>query len=84
MGVGFGMEQYQQMADFATLTKAAAIISVNDHPAMREVFAELTIQTVDIKYTVGGVALEGGSGKKARELIISNSVVQKHSSLRVA
>lgn len=82
-GVDFGMEQYQQMADFAISTEAAVIISVNDHPAMREVFAELAIQTVDIKYTVG-VSVEGGSGKKAKELIISNAIVQKHSSLRVA
>lgn len=44
-------------------------VSVNDIPEMRQAFAGLTIERVDINYTVGG----GGRSKaKAGELIIRN------------
>ena len=46
------------------------IISVNDHPAMREVFDGLHVDTIDIHYTVGGAG--AGKGKDAQELILWN------------
>lgn len=68
-GVDFGLEQYDQMAELARTIKGKMIISVNDIPEMRQAFAGLAMQHVDINYTVGG----GGKDKgKARELIITS------------
>ncbi len=67
-GVAFGMEQYEALAEVAKSIKGKMIISLNDHPKMRGVFADLNIQSVDINYTVGG----GSKAKRASELIIKN------------
>lgn len=65
-GVEFGLDQYDRMATLARSVKGRMMISVNDHPEMREAFAGLPMETVGIKYTVGG-------GHAARqELIIRN------------
>jgi DNA adenine methylase len=45
------------------------IISLNDHPDMRDVFSGLRIETTELKYTVGG---QKGTGSKSRELVILN------------
>ncbi|EAU55816.1 hypothetical protein [Mariprofundus ferrooxydans] len=45
-----------------------AIVSVNDHPAMREAFAGFSMKTLQIGYTVGGA----GKSKKTGELLIWN------------
>ncbi|SOD40193.1 DNA adenine methylase [Nitrosovibrio sp. Nv4] len=67
-GVGFGLEQYDEMAKLAKTIKGYMIISVNDIPEMRDAFAGLTMESVDINYTVGGAQR---CGKRA-ELIIRN------------
>lgn len=66
-GVGFDLDQYHRMADLARSIEGTMIISVNDHPAMREAFAGLHMQSVPISYTVGG-----GAGVDRMELIIGN------------
>ena len=68
-GVDFGLEQYQRMAELAKTIQGKMIISVNDIPEMREVFAGLTIERVELNYTVGGA---GRSKDKKGELIIRN------------
>lgn len=67
-GVDFGIEHYQQMADLARTIQGYMLISVNDHPKMREVYNGLKMKTVPITYTVGGK--QGRKPKK--ELIIFN------------
>lgn len=67
-GVEFGLDQYGRMADLARKIQGRMIISVNDIPEMRQAFAGLTIDRVDINYTVGG----GGKSKPVGELIIRN------------
>ena len=67
--VDFGLEQYGIMANLAKSIKGKMVISVNDIPEMREVFAGLTIQQVDIQYTVGGSKKDSN---KSTELIIRN------------
>ncbi|MFW2441122.1 MAG: DNA adenine methylase [Arenicellales bacterium] len=67
-GVEFGIEHYQNMASLAQSIEGAMIISVNDHPVMREVFDGLHMETVKIDYTVGGA----GNSTSAEELIIWN------------
>lgn len=67
-GVGFGLEQYDQMASLAKSIKGKMIISVNDIPEMREAFAGLRMETVSIRYTVGG---QNGRSQRS-ELVIRN------------
>ncbi|ADE10492.1 DNA adenine methylase [Sideroxydans lithotrophicus] len=64
-GVGFGIEQYDRMAELARSIKGKMIISVNDIPEMRKAFAGLHMESLPISYTVGG-----GKGSKAAELVI--------------
>lgn len=65
-GTVFGIEEYQQMAEMMHNAKGKVIVSVNDHPDMRNVFAGLNMQTLTTSYTVGG------KPKKADELLIRN------------
>lgn len=67
-GVGFGMDQYEALAKLMRSMQGKTIVTVNDHSAMKAVFAEFTMQTVEINYTVGGAGKGGGQ----KELIIRN------------
>lgn len=53
-GVDFGWEQFEEMAELLANIKGKAIVSLNDHPDIRQVFSQFHIETTDIKYTVGG------------------------------
>lgn len=55
------------MADLARSIEGSMIISVNNHPAMRQAFDGLRSETTAISYTVGG-----GRGSEASELVIWN------------
>lgn len=68
-GVDFGLEQYALMADLAKSIKGRMIVSVNDIPAMRQAFAGLEMERLEIKYTVGGAGRSKGA---AGELLIRN------------
>ncbi len=67
-GVDFGLEQYDHMAEMARSIKGRMIISVNDIPEMRAAFNGLTMESVGISYSVGGVQ---GRDKRS-ELVIQN------------
>lgn len=67
-GVEFGFDQYVKMAELAKSIKGRMIISVNDIPEMRQVFAGMPMECADINYTVGG----NKKNKAAKELIITN------------
>ena len=71
-GVEFGWNHYERMAELAKSIKGATVISINDHPDIRELFDGLHIESVDINYTVGG-----GSGSAAKELILWNDNAEK-------
>ncbi len=66
-GVEFGFEHYEKMSELAKRCSGSMIISINDHPEIRRVFDGLHMESVGIKYTVGG-----GGGTDAKELIIWN------------
>ena len=68
-GVDYGLEQYALMADLAKSIKGRMIVSVNDIPAMRQAFAGLEMERLEINYTVGGAGRSKGA---AGELLISN------------
>lgn len=55
-GVEFGWEHYVRMAELAKSIEGTMIISINDHPDIRELFADLPVVEVDYAYTVGGAA----------------------------
>ena len=65
-GVPFGIEQYEKMADLMRTIKGKAILSINDHPEIRRIFAGFQLEEVPIEYTVGG----GGRAVARTELII--------------
>lgn len=65
-GVDFGLEQYEKMAGLLRGLKGKAIVSLNDHPEIRRVFDGFQMETVPIKYTVGG----GGKAVDRSEVII--------------
>ncbi len=64
-GVPFEFNQYEEMAEIIGSIKGKAIISLNDHPDIRKVFARYHMETTDIQYTVGG-----GKGTAASEVLI--------------
>ncbi|SEC02177.1 DNA adenine methylase [Burkholderia sp. WP9] len=65
-GVPFAYEEYVAMAARLRSLKGRAIVSLNDHRAIREAFDGFHIEAVDIKYTVGG----GGREAARKEVII--------------
>jgi len=67
-GVEFGIEEYQHMAELMQTMSGKAILSINAHPTIRDIFQSFEMSEVNIKYTVGG----GKKAKQAKELIIRN------------
>lgn len=63
-GNDFPIEQYQQLAEVMAGLKGRAILTINDHPAMRALFDRFQCISVPIRYTVGG-----GAGAARTELI---------------
>lgn len=53
-GNDFPIEEYVKMAEALRVLKGRAIVSLNDHPEIRRIFTGFDIDTVPIKYTVGG------------------------------
>ena len=63
-GSAFGMDQYQLLADRMASLQGRAILTINDHPDMRRVFAAFKSKVVPIRYTIGG-----GAGAERKERI---------------
>lgn len=70
-GVDFGFHHYQRMADLARSIQGSMLISINDHPDIRQAFSGLHLETIGIRYTVGG-----GEGSDAQELLLWNDNCQ--------
>jgi DNA adenine methylase len=71
-GIEFGWHHFEKLAELSKSVKGAMVISINDHPDIRAVLKGLSLEEVDIKYTVGG-----GSGSAAKELILWNENAAK-------
>lgn len=67
-GVPFPLDEYHKLAEAMRTMKGSAVLTINDHPEMRKIFAGFTMDTLEINYTIGG----GGKGKNRRELIYKN------------
>ncbi len=68
-GVPFELAQYRQLAEAMRGMKGKSVLSINDVPTMREVFAGLTMQRVRISYSVGR---EAATRYPRTELIVRN------------
>lgn len=53
-GQAFPLEQYDRLAEVMAGMKGRAILTINDHPAMRERFDRFGGKTVAIDHTIGG------------------------------
>ncbi len=67
-GAEFTWDQYEEMAIVMRSMKGKAILTINDHPDIAELFQEFRQQKVGIQYSVGQVT----ERKKSSELIICN------------
>ena len=65
-GVPFPFAEYQAMAEVLRGLKGKAILSINDHPDIRAVFAGLHTEVLDISYLIGG----GTHGAAARKELV--------------
>jgi len=65
-GVPFGFDNYLQLAEIMRTIKGKAILSINDHPEIREAFHGLPFSLVGTNYIVGGP----GKGARRQEMII--------------
>lgn len=62
----FGREQFELLSAALQRLQGRFILSLNDVPEVRELFAWASIETVELSYQAGG----GGRTMRARELII--------------
>ncbi|WP_310386509.1 DNA adenine methylase [Roseateles sp.] len=65
-GIDFPFSEYEVMADTLRNLKGKAMLSINDHPEIRRVFAGFHMESLDITYTVGG----GARAAARKELVI--------------
>ncbi len=64
----FGLEDYRSMAEVMRRLKGKALLSINAHPQILEVFDGMSMTPVELKHTVGG----GKNTKNAKELLIQS------------
>lgn len=65
-GVAFPFAEYEDMARRLRSIKGRAIVSLNDHPAIRHAFDGFHIETLDVTYTVAG----GDKAAARKEVVI--------------
>lgn len=66
----FSRDQFEKMAAALGAIKGRFLLSINDHPEVRRIFAGFTFEEVRTRYTIRGNA--SGKSKLVGELIISN------------
>ena len=69
-GSGFERADFERLADQLGQIQGKFVLSINDRPLAREVFARFHCEAVPVTYTVGTV--HGSGAQKAGELIVSN------------
>ena len=63
----FGRDQFALMADSLRRREGQFVLSINDHPEVRRIFAGFAMEEVETTYSLPG----GGHSKRVGELIIS-------------
>ena len=64
----FGWEQYELLAKVMAESKGKVMLSINDHPDIRELFKDFRITQLELAYTVG----RNKTGKTSGELVVCN------------
>jgi DNA adenine methylase len=67
-GMPFTFDNYERLALRMKSLKGKAMLSINDHPDIRQAFAGLHMLELDIKYTLQN----GGESETSGELVITN------------
>ncbi|MCF8999280.1 DNA adenine methylase [Acinetobacter nectaris] len=68
-GMEFGLDQYQKLADLMSSCDGKVMLSINDHPDIREIYKAFNIQQTELAYIIGRKVESRG---KKSELIITN------------
>ena len=63
----FSHEQFEQLAAQLKTIKGKFLMTINDHAAIRQMFADFDIGTVTVAYS-----LQKHAGRKYQELLIKN------------
>lgn len=69
-GIDFPLEQYELLAEKMRTAKGKVMLSINDHPKIREIFAGFNMESTSIVYSIG--ADIQSKSKRSNELIIMN------------
>ncbi|MFS2159169.1 DNA adenine methylase [Pseudomonas sp. Pseusp122] len=69
-GVDFGLDQYQLIADFMRRCQGKVMVSINDHPEIRQVFEGFRFETLGIRYSTANP--RKGQAEVTGELVIMN------------
>lgn len=69
-GADFGFDEYERMADFMRTCQGKVMVSINDHPDIRQLFKGFYFEVVEIRYTTTNQ--RKGQSKMAGELIVMN------------
>ncbi|MFZ6644429.1 DNA adenine methylase [Undibacterium sp. TJN25] len=70
-GVSFEFAQYERMAEVMRSCKGKVMVSINDHPDIRQAFEGFEMMELDIKYAVANVEAQ----RTSKELVIANWTV---------
>lgn len=65
----FERDQFEVMADRLKTLQGRFILSINDRPEIRDIFAAFPVEGAELTYSVSG-----GKGREARELIFSSNL----------
>ncbi|WP_434113846.1 adenine modification methytransferase [Paraburkholderia caffeinilytica] len=66
------LEEYERLAAWMSLCWGKVMVSLNDHPDMRRVFAAHSMLSVDVHYDIGS---RHGQAQGACELVIANWLI---------
>lgn len=69
-GVDFAFENYERMAEFMRRCKGKVMVSVNNHPDIREVFKGFHLESLTIRYSNTNQRI--GKTDVSDELVITN------------
>lgn len=69
-GLDFAFENYERMADFMRRCKGKVMVSINDHPDIRNVFEGFPFHSVSLKYS--NANQRTSKSESVDELIITN------------
>lgn len=68
-GVDFPFSEYERMAGLMRSMQGKAVVSINDHPAIREVFEGFALVPLQLNYSIGGAQ---GRDRQFGELIVKS------------